>query len=312
MGGLEKVLFRLELTSEAVPLAVSQPAPARPDVPIVVSLSVENAALAIDGDTEFTLDPPASQKPRQGFFLVRGVRAGVSRLSVRFRQGGSELGVIGLAAEVVDGAARAIPAQGSATAAPRDLADDDKLALLVEQRQEGGQFFYDYILHSEALGLPYRRLRSKPLLDRGGGPAATTQAFVERLYQRVTQELKSQDDLKELQREARALGANLCQELFDPEVAKVLWPLRPRIKLVQIVSWEPYIPWELVRLRDPDSGDIDDRFLAEYGLVRTLADDMPPRTLPIAKWVYLGADFPHGNVAAGGRRIRLFHRHLAG
>ena len=169
VGGLEKVLFRLELTSEAVPLAVSQPAPARPDMPIVVSLSVENEALAIDGDTEFTLDPPASQKPRQGFFLVRGVRAGVSRLSVTFRQGGSELGVIGLTAEVVDGAVRAIPAQGSATAAPRDFADDDKLALLVEQRQEGGQFFYDYILHSEALGLPYRRLRSKPLLDRGGG-----------------------------------------------------------------------------------------------------------------------------------------------
>lgn len=306
VGGLEKVLFRLELASEAVPLAVAQPAPARPDVPIVVSLSVENEALAIDGDTEFTLDPPASQQPRQGFFLVRGVRAGVSRLSVTFRQAGSELGVIGLTAEVVDGAVRAIPAQGSTTAAPRDLADDDKLALLVEQRQEGSQFFYDYILHSEALGLPYRRLRSKPLLDRGGGPAATTQAFVERLYQRVTQELKSYDDLKQLQREARALGANLCQELFDPEVAKVLWPLRHRIRLVQIVSWEPYIPWELVRLRDPDSGDLDDRFLAEYGLVRTLADDMPPRALPLDKWVFLGATFPMGTFPPVGAELDYF------
>jgi hypothetical protein len=71
------------------------------------------------------------------------------------------------------------------------------------------------------------------------------------------------------------------------------WPLHSRIKLVQIVSWEPYIPWELVRLQDPDSQEVDDRFLAEYSLVRTLSDDMPPRALPLAKWFYLGATFHH-------------------
>ena len=92
VGGLEKVLFRLELTSEAVPLAVSQPAPARPDVPIVVSLSVENEALAIDGDTEFTLAPPASQQPAERLFLSEGVRAGVSRLSVTLPPGRQRAG----------------------------------------------------------------------------------------------------------------------------------------------------------------------------------------------------------------------------
>ena len=64
-------------------------------------------------------------------------------------------------------------------------------------------------------------------------------AFVERIYARVTQELKSFDDLKALQREARALGATLSRELFDPDVARRLWPLRDRIKLIQIRSWEP-------------------------------------------------------------------------
>jgi hypothetical protein len=106
------------------------------------------------------------------------------------------------------------------------MADDDKLLLLVEQRTEGGQVFYEYFLHSEKLGLIHR-VRSKPLLDRGG-LAASTLAFVERIYERVTKELKSLDDLRQLQRETRALGANLCQELFDPAVTKVLWPLRDR------------------------------------------------------------------------------------
>lgn len=301
-----KVNFRMELATGATPLAVSQTALAKPDVPIMVSLSVANDALEILQDRENRLDPPAPGQPRNGAFLVKGVRAGVSRLAVAFRQGGSDLGVIGLAVEVVGASAKPVPARGITTAASRDREDDDKLALLVEQRTDGGQVFYEYVLHSEALDLPYRRLRSKPLLDRGGGLAATPLAFVERVYERVTKKFKSLDDLKQLQREVRALGANLCQELFDPAVAKVLWPLRDRIKLVQIVSWEPYIPWELVRLRDPESGDIDDQFLAEYSLVRTLSDEMPPRSLPMRKWGYLGATFPMGSFPSVGADLDYF------
>ena len=75
---------------------------------------------------------------------------------------------------------------------------------------------------------------------------------------------------------------------------RVLWPLRDQIKLIQIVSWEPYIPWELGRLRDPASGEIDDRFLAEYGLVRTLSDEPPSRKLSFADLSYYCAKYPGG------------------
>lgn len=310
VGGNEVVDFQIELTSEAAPLAVSRAAKAKPDVPIIVSLSVENNSIEILKEREHRMDPPGPKQPRKGFFLVKGVRAGVSRLAVLFRQGGSELGVISLAVEVVESAARSAPTQGKASAARRDPADDDKLMLLVEEDIDGGQVFYKYTLLSEKLGLR-RRLRSKPLLDRGGGPAASTLAFVEHIYEKVTKELPSQgvalaSALKELRREARALGASLCQELFDPEVAKVLWPLRNQISLVEIVSWEPYIPWELVRLRDPDSGDIDDRFLAEYGLVRGLTDGTQQRALPMVQWGYLGATFPTGTLPSVGAELSYF------
>lgn len=301
-----RVPFQIELTAEAMPLAVSQAARAKKGVPIVVSLSAENDAIEIVRNHEFTVDPPDQGQPRTGFFIIKGIREGLCRLAVLFRQGGSELGIIGLAVDVVAAGAGSEKSKGTATAAPPDIADDDKLALLIEQRTEGGQVFYDYTLHSEALGFAYRRVRSKPLLDRGGGPAATAIAFVERIYERVTTELKSLDDLKELQREARALGANLCLELFDPEVAKLLWPLRDRINLVQIVSWEPYIPWELVRLCDPDSDDIDDRFLCEYGLVRTVSDEMPVKSLPMVDWAYLGATFPMGSFPPVGAELDYF------
>ena len=109
-----------------------------------------------------------------------------------------------------------------------------------------------------------------------------------------------------MQREARALGASLCQELFDPEVAKLLWPLRDSIKLVQIVTWEPYIPWELVRLRNPASDEIDERFLCEYGLVRTLSDEMPARSLSMGRWAYLGASYPMGSFPPVGAELDYF------
>jgi CHAT domain len=311
-----RVSFQIELTAEAMPLAVSLAVAAKSDVPIVVSLSAENDAIEIVSRHECRVDPPASGQPRAGFFTVKGVRPGVSRLAVAFRQGGSDLGVIGLVTEVVPPGARwqslirrfllGEKAQGQAVAAPRDIADDDKLTLLVELRAENKHFFYEYTLHSEALGLEYRRMRSKPLLDSGGGPAATVLAFVERIYERVTQQLKTVDDLRQLQLEASALGASLCRELFDPEVATLLWPLRDRIKLVQIVSWEPYIPWELVRLRDPASDNIDDRFLCEYSLVRTLSDEMPVRALTMGRWAYLGATFPMGSYPAVGAELDYF------
>jgi hypothetical protein len=306
VGANARVPFQIELAEEAMPLAVSQPARVRKDMPIVVLLSAENDAVEIVRSHEFTVEPPGPGEPRTGFFTMKGIREGVCRLAVAFRQGGSELGVIGLALEVVTAGAGKEKVKGDAVAAPHDVADDDKLALLIEQRVEGNQVFYQYTLHSEALGLPYRRMRSQPLLDGGGGPAATALAFVERIYERVTKELKSLDDLKQLQREARALGASLCQELFDPDVAKVLWRLRERIKLVQIVSWEPYIPWELVRLRDSASDEIDDRFLCEYGLVRTLSDEMPARSLPMKDWAYLGATYPMGSFPPVGAELDYF------
>jgi hypothetical protein len=291
VGALARVPFQIELSSEAIPLTSAVSAKMDPALPIRVMLSAENEFVLIESAQEFQVVPPSRGQPTAGFFVVKGISAGITRLAMSFRQGGSELGVIGLSIEVVGGAAATNWKRSQAVAAPRDFADDEMLEILIDRVEDGGKLYYEYKLHAEGLNVPWAKLRSKPLLDRGGGAAATVLAFVERIYECVTQELKSFDteDLKELQRETRALGATLGHELFDPEVTKVLWPLRDRIKLVRIVSWEPYIPWELVRLSDPGSGDIDERFLCEYGLMRSVADEMLPRSLTLQRWAYLGA-----------------------
>jgi len=301
------VSFRIELTAEAKPLASSLQSPAAPDKPIVVSLTVENDTLLIVGKWSFTFDPPTSGNPRTGKFNVAGNHVGSSRIAVNFSQGGTTLGAIGFQVTVVAEGAKTETARGKAQAAPRDLADDDKLALMIQQRvDKGGGVQYEYILHSEGLGLAYRKVSSRPLLDQGGSPAEALKQFIGRIYEKVTQELKSYEDLQELQRETRALGVSLCNELFDPEVTRILWPLRDRIQIIQIVSWEPYIPWELVRLKNPDTDEVDDRFLGEYGLVRTLSDTPPPRTLPLTDWSYLGAVYPFKSLPDVGAEMDFF------
>ncbi|WP_028351221.1 CHAT domain-containing protein [Bradyrhizobium murdochi] len=307
VGHEQEVTFRIELSSAARPRGSFLDTKAASDKSIVVSLTVEGQVIEVINDREMTVNPPTQEQPlRIGSFWIRGMRPGLSRLAIIFRQAGSDLGAIGLVIEVVAVDPKPTRSRGTAVAAARDVADDDKLALLVEQRVEGGNVTYNFTLHSEALDLPYRKFSSRPLLDRGDGPASTPLAFVERIYERVTQELRSVDDFKQLQREARALGSKLSRELFEPEVAKVIWPLRDRIKMVQIVSWEPLIPWELVRLHNPDTGETDDRFLADYDLVRTLSDEAPVRQLAMKKWRYFNATYPMGSVEPVGAELEYF------
>ena len=213
-----------------------------------------------------------------------------------------------MAVEVVDGSARSRPVRGEASAAPRDSAIDEKLVVSVELREEQGQVYYKYWLYSEPLNFHNKEFRSAPLKDRGDSPAGTITAYVKRLYDQVARKLQGDlaGDLKRLRREVRALGANLSDELLDPDLVRTLWPYRDKIRLIELISWEPYIPWEMVRMRHPDTGDIDDKFLAEYGLIRTLSDTSPPRELPARKWNYFRAQFPSGMYPAVGAEIDYF------
>jgi len=52
------------------------------------------------------------------------------------------------------------------------------------------------------------------------------------------------------------------------------------------------IPWELLRMRHPDTDDADDRYFCEYGLVRESLGQRPTRELTLRDWSCLAAKFP--------------------
>jgi CHAT domain-containing protein len=72
-------------------------------------------------------------------------------------------------------------------------------------------------------------------------------------------------------------------ELLPRAMQELLWEQRSRITSVQVFSMEPFIPWELVYLKDPRAAVIgeDSRFLGELGLVRWLYEGYPPARLTL-------------------------------
>lgn len=80
-----------------------------------------------------------------------------------------------------------------------------------------------------------------------------------------------------------AIGAALSARLLPPEFEAKLWSLKGRVQSVQIQSEEPFIPWELAKLRCPDPDATDDEpFLCEaFAVARWLLGCPRETRLPL-------------------------------
>jgi formylglycine-generating enzyme required for sulfatase activity len=82
-------------------------------------------------------------------------------------------------------------------------------------------------------------------------------------------------------------GIQLCEELLPQALRRSLWSLRGSIRTVQILSDEVWIPWELLRLQDPDDDSSSGAFLVEaFSMTRWLLDlpivmDLPVRRMAL-------------------------------
>ncbi len=75
----------------------------------------------------------------------------------------------------------------------------------------------------------------------------------------------------------RAYGGELFDQLFPTELQNLLWTNRASIDCILVVSTEPFIPWELIHLKEPGHPLPDETlFLCQMGLVRWLLGNWPP------------------------------------
>jgi formylglycine-generating enzyme required for sulfatase activity len=79
-------------------------------------------------------------------------------------------------------------------------------------------------------------------------------------------------------------GARLFKEIVPVELQRRLWALRGSVRTIQIVSNEGAIPWELLRLRDPDGSKSLGPFLVEaFSITRWLPGFYPVTHLPLRR-----------------------------
>jgi hypothetical protein len=304
VGEEAPIMVAVGLTSEILPFAGGA---------ITTSVSTQEQIMAIitvSGGVEavnpriLKLAPPKSGSPSESAFVVRGRSPGRARIGIIFRQGGADLGTLTLATSVVEGGAAADSdtVKAQAVSAAHDEGEDEGLLLLVDEVAQGGSIHYRYLVTSSALGFDYAQFLSAPL-KVGGGNASVAQSYVESIYKQITERvLRNTGDLRAFSRELRAIGVDLCSQLIPSDLARQLWAKRADIGGVLVRSWEPYVPWELLVLRNPDSqqNEADDRFLAEYNLVRSLNERTRPRRLSLRDWSYVAARYDSGYATSVG------------
>jgi hypothetical protein len=290
------------LASDATVIPGSIVATASTTEPITALLTIFGDAIVATGPKVVKLNSPKAGTPSQNVFEIRAIALGTVQAAIIFRQGSTELGNIRHTIRAVVRQVRTDRTAGEVAGAAR-VQDDNGVLLL----RAGNEIRYRYRVQCTRLDLEYAEFESPRLLDENGSAAASELAFVRRIYANMTEQvLRTPDQARRFALEVSAFAENLCAQLFPPELVQRLWAGREQVDAIRVMSWEPFIPWELIKLAIPAANKADDRYLGEYGMVRWLAGRSPARTLPLASWSYLAASYPNNPANNVLREVEYF------
>ncbi len=138
-------------------------------------------------------------------------------------------------------------------------------------------------------------------------------SYVRDLFRDVEQ--LSPSDPATLRRRLAAKGSLLLRELVPEALQELLWDLRSKVSTVLIQSQEPWIPWELIKLQHPQSGESGPFLCEAFAVTRWLqgrpfATHLPWRSVAVVlpshpdlaavgeEWDFLAS------LAVGGREVR--------
>jgi hypothetical protein len=263
---------------------------------LIIQLLLKTNLEAVD-ESRAEIDVPATGEATQVYFDVRPTDVGDASAWVVVRQGQIPLVTLKLTAAVT-GTASARPT-AKRTSAEAQAADVGALAeplhqLRISQRERGGSVSYQYELEAPALGL-LDTYESRPI-------AGDLQGYVSALFKRIEDRwLSTDDDVEEFTQELREFGGELLDELIPEPLQQILWVNRRRLTSIQVLATEPFVPWELVHLRQPGHPlPKETRFLGQMGLVRWLyGSGWPPERLRVrpTRARYVIPDYPDARYA---------------
>lgn len=283
------------ISREAIAAAASMvsaggSAQADPSRKLIVQLLAKTNFDAV-GETRAEIDLPAPNQPACLYFDVEASSEGEGEIWIVIRQGQVPLVNLILRPRIVaqkTGSVRRINAPASTTEAPALAEPLHQLSIF--ERKKGDEVFYQFIFDSPTLNL-------NSIYDSRPIPGDRN-AYVNQLYKEIENRWVSNgEDAAAFNEDLRAFGADLWDQLFPATLQAELWQHRDQIRSIMVFSEEPFIPWELVHMKEPGlrlGGE--PLFLAQKGLVRWLHNfGWPPQTLKLrpGRCRYIVPDYPH-------------------
>lgn len=223
------------------------------------------------GEDRAEVDPSAKRR-FELMFEVKATHADPGELWVLVRQGAETLVTLKLRPTVLRaGAATALESTRtlSATAEAAATGGGRYPVLQIFEEEDGGAFTYHFSLDLGD-GSYYQGDSPRLRVDRA--------AYVAGMYREIEDRwLSHKQDLEAFEQDMRGYGGALFDELIPLDLQAPLWKVRDTLKVIQVVSEEPFVPWEVVHLKPPRAPGgppsrlpPDPHFLAQMGLMRWL------------------------------------------
>jgi hypothetical protein len=284
---VEVALSRREISVAAGPTAAAGSVAVDEATSLLVRV-VAKTGFDVVGAKSVELDP-RKQDRFDLTFTVRATTLGEGEVIVQIQQGGFVLERLTLRPVVRARARKTAPAVAAAADIPAaGLCDMQFPMLTIQERGDKDRPRLEFALFN---GRRYYLAESAPM-------KMSVADRVEAIYERVEEFwVESKQQVVRFEELLAEYGAELFDELIPREIQQPLWDARDILTAIQVLSEEPYIPWEMVHLREPGRKlSKEQHFLATKGLVRWVfnAPDAPCElTVRAGHGFYTVPDYPH-------------------
>jgi hypothetical protein len=275
---VEVTISRNEI--EAIPGRVNVGAKAKVDVAKLLTISIHpEVNCVIKGDFRKKIEVPAAGESAVVSFTAIFTHIGQCKLHIEISQEQVPMASLTLAPVCVEKEMLAGMTNATAIADAPEPFPKAVNQLRIREHQTGADCYYTYELEAPDLDI----------LDIFESPSVTVdrQKYIAQLYTEIERLWDDTNgNMEVFNMELRNYGATLFMQLFPEKLRDILYRNTIKITSIQVISTEPFIPWELLLVKNPDqrmAWQPVDRFLGEMGLTRWLHGWTPAKQLVIRK-----------------------------
>ena len=274
VAALEVILSRDLIIRES---GVSGTGMVDPDRPLIIQV-LPRKHCDIVGSDRIEVPVPQAGQETPLWFDIKALATGTGKIDVIARQGNLPIMTLSLNPTFIRASATATSRNLNVTAELKPVAARQELAdvLRIYEVQVGNKLAFEFQFDSRRLG-KYWRTRGEPFKND-----SVRHSYIRQLYEDIEAFwTDNQDDYNAFLEELMARGARLFDELLPTEVQSALWKYRDSIEAVQVYSDDPFIPWELLYLKQPGKpAKAGSGFLVEKGMFRWLSHSGETRHAP--------------------------------